>query len=144
MQRHSFRKVSGESPETMRKLCLSSKFPHKEIRWFYGILRSTLCATFYNLNHFQPFSYFLVVLNFGSFYLKLMSYNFTYNLRLYQKRVCGTDVFLHILRNFVVRHNHFPNLQLPCNSLTLLKIGSNKKIPSPLPVFPYNFSKLRD
>ena len=24
---------SGESPETMRKLCLSAKFPHQEIRW---------------------------------------------------------------------------------------------------------------
>ena len=30
----------GESPETMRKLCLSTKFPHQEIRWNYGILRS--------------------------------------------------------------------------------------------------------
>ena len=28
------------SPETMRKLCLSTKFPHHEIRWNYGILRS--------------------------------------------------------------------------------------------------------
>ena len=30
----------GESPETMRKLCLSAKFPHQEIRWNYGILHS--------------------------------------------------------------------------------------------------------
>ena len=29
-----------ESPKTMRKLCLSTKFPHQEIRWNYGILRS--------------------------------------------------------------------------------------------------------
>ena len=28
------------SPETMRKLCLSAKFPYQEIRWNYGILRS--------------------------------------------------------------------------------------------------------
>ena len=40
MERHSFRIVSGDSPETMRKLCLSTKFPHQEIRWNYGILRS--------------------------------------------------------------------------------------------------------
>ena len=33
----SFRIASGESPETMRKLCLSKKFPHQEIRWNYGI-----------------------------------------------------------------------------------------------------------
>ena len=30
----------GESPETMRKLCLSTKFPHQEISWNYGIFRS--------------------------------------------------------------------------------------------------------
>ena len=29
-------------PETMRKLCLSTKFPHLEIRWNYGISRSDL------------------------------------------------------------------------------------------------------
>ena len=28
------------SPETIRKLCLSAKFPHQEIRWNYGIFRS--------------------------------------------------------------------------------------------------------
>ena len=32
VERHSFRIVSGDSPETMRKLCLSTKFPHHEIR----------------------------------------------------------------------------------------------------------------
>ena len=30
----------GESPETMRKLCLSTKFTHEEIRWNYGIFLS--------------------------------------------------------------------------------------------------------
>ena len=38
--------VSGELPETMRKLCLSTKFPHQEIRWNYGILRSDSYFTF--------------------------------------------------------------------------------------------------
>ena len=33
---HSF----GELPETMRKLYLSTKFPHQEITWNYGIFRS--------------------------------------------------------------------------------------------------------
>ena len=32
VERNSFRIVSGDSPETMRKLCLSTKFPHQEIR----------------------------------------------------------------------------------------------------------------
>ena len=30
----------GESPETMRKLCLSTKFPHQEIKWNYDIFLS--------------------------------------------------------------------------------------------------------
>ena len=32
VERHSFLIVSGDSPETMWKLCLSTKFPHQEIR----------------------------------------------------------------------------------------------------------------
>ena len=38
-ERHSFRIISDDSPETIRKLCLSAKFPHQEIRWDYGIFR---------------------------------------------------------------------------------------------------------
>ena len=38
--RYSFRAVLDESPETMRRLWLSTKFPHQEIIWNYGILRS--------------------------------------------------------------------------------------------------------
>ena len=40
VERHSFHIVSDDSPETMRKLCLSTIFPHQEIRWNYGIFRS--------------------------------------------------------------------------------------------------------
>ena len=36
-------------PETMRKLCLSTKFPHQKIRWNYGIFRSALM----NLRYFS-------------------------------------------------------------------------------------------
>ena len=39
VERYGFRIVSGESPKTMQKLCLSKKFSHQEIRWNYGILR---------------------------------------------------------------------------------------------------------
>ena len=39
-ERYSFRRVSGESPETMQKLCLSAKCPHQEVRWNYGIFHS--------------------------------------------------------------------------------------------------------
>ena len=31
MERHSFCIVSGESPKTMRKLCLSTKFPQRKL-----------------------------------------------------------------------------------------------------------------
>ena len=40
VKRNSFCMVSGDSPETMRKLFLSTKFPHQEIRWNYGIFCS--------------------------------------------------------------------------------------------------------
>ena len=32
VEKHSFRIVSGDSPETIRELCLFTKFPHQEIR----------------------------------------------------------------------------------------------------------------
>ena len=32
VERHSFRIVSGEMPETMRKLCLSAKLTHQQVR----------------------------------------------------------------------------------------------------------------
>ena len=41
-KRHSFPIVSGESPETMRKLCLSAKFPRQEIKLNYGIFPSDI------------------------------------------------------------------------------------------------------
>ena len=31
---------SSDLPKTMRKLCLSTKFPHQEIRWNDGVFRS--------------------------------------------------------------------------------------------------------
>ena len=40
VERHSFCIVSGKSPETMRNLYLSTKFPHQEINCNYGIFRS--------------------------------------------------------------------------------------------------------
>ena len=39
VERHSFRRVLGDSPETLRKLCLSTKFPHQEIKRIFGVLR---------------------------------------------------------------------------------------------------------
>ena len=40
VERQSFHIASGESLETMRKLYLSTKFPHQDIRWNYGTLYS--------------------------------------------------------------------------------------------------------
>ena len=39
MKKHSFHIVSSDSPEPeiMQKLCLSTKFPHQEIKWNFGI-----------------------------------------------------------------------------------------------------------
>ena len=41
VETYSFRIVSVESPESMRKLCLSTKFPNQDMRWNSGILSST-------------------------------------------------------------------------------------------------------
>ena len=41
------------SPETMRKLCLSVKFPRQEIRWNYGTFRSDCIPCFSKSNDFQ-------------------------------------------------------------------------------------------
>ena len=40
VERRSFRIVLGELYKTMRKLCLSTKFPHQEIRWHCSIFGS--------------------------------------------------------------------------------------------------------
>ena len=48
VERCSFRLVSGDLPETLRKLCLSTKFSHQEIRWNYGIFRSDRYGYKYN------------------------------------------------------------------------------------------------
>ena len=51
MESHNFRKVSGESPETLRKLCASTKFSHQEIRQIFGILRSAVHLYQFTLPH---------------------------------------------------------------------------------------------
>ena len=40
--KQTVRRVLDNSPETLWKLCLSTKFPHQQIRWNYGILHSEL------------------------------------------------------------------------------------------------------
>ena len=40
-EKRSFRRVLGRSPETLRKLYLSAKFPHQEIRSNFSILDIT-------------------------------------------------------------------------------------------------------
>ena len=57
VEKYSFRIVSGESPETMRKLCLSTKFPHQKIRWNYSILRGDCWKGSHHI-HPQFFRYF--------------------------------------------------------------------------------------
>ena len=42
MKRRSFCIDSGDLPETMGRLCISTKVPHQEIRWNYSILRAVV------------------------------------------------------------------------------------------------------
>ena len=44
-----FRIVSGDSPESIWKLCLSTNFLHQEIRWNYYILRCVTTLGFLGL-----------------------------------------------------------------------------------------------
>ena len=53
---YSFHRVSGDSSETLRKLCISTKFSNQEIRWNYGILCSVFClSSFSKLQIFKKF-----------------------------------------------------------------------------------------
>ena len=56
-------------PETMRKLCVSSKFPHQEIRWNYGILRSELFCTNYHILEFEHYKRALKARNISKYIL---------------------------------------------------------------------------
>ena len=51
MESHNFRKVLGESPETLLKLCASTKPPYQEIRQKFGILRSAVHLCQFTLPH---------------------------------------------------------------------------------------------
>ena len=57
-KRHSFHIVLGDSPKTVPRPCLSTKFPHQEIKWNYRILRSEYHVQFY-VQHFFWYKFFL-------------------------------------------------------------------------------------
>ena len=46
VEMHDFHRVSDKSPETLWKLCISTKFLYQEARWNYGILCSFLLKYF--------------------------------------------------------------------------------------------------
>ena len=54
-------RANREWLETLRKLYFSTKFPHQEIRWNFGILRSVECSLkvdiFLKTDWFQNYSY---------------------------------------------------------------------------------------
>ena len=45
VERQSFCLALANLPETMRKQCLSTKFPHQQIRWHYGVLTQCIHCT---------------------------------------------------------------------------------------------------
>ena len=58
MERHSFHIVSSDYPETMRKLCLFTKFPYQETRRNYCIFCSALHYTCdEHLSHLKCYIY---------------------------------------------------------------------------------------
>ena len=58
-ERHNLRIVLGDSPETMRKVSVSSKFQHQEIRWNYGTFRrGNLLVPFFSCDIWYCDSYY--------------------------------------------------------------------------------------
>ena len=96
MERHSFRRVSGESPETLRRLCLSIKFAHEEIRKKFRHFAQLL--VFWKLSKsFQVLSYIKYKL-FNSLYVLdcpllntffLLSLFYLLSFCIYQFCLCG-------------------------------------------------------
>ena len=78
VERHSFRIVSDETPETMRKLCLSTKFPHQKIRWNYSILPSVNYCS-YILTFFNFPGFFFNFIIFISFVINYWLFEFCFN-----------------------------------------------------------------
>ena len=46
VETHSFCRVSDETSETLKKQCISTKFPHQGIGWNFGIFCSGTFQTF--------------------------------------------------------------------------------------------------
>ena len=53
VEMHGFCRVFDHLPESLRKLCVSAKFPHQQIRWMFGILRSDIKQLFEEKNWSQ-------------------------------------------------------------------------------------------
>ena len=66
VERHSFSIVSGKSPETMRKLCLPTKFPHQEISRLFKSLKCLKSLKFTVFKKLWEFA-FAFPTNFWSF-----------------------------------------------------------------------------
>ena len=81
VERYSFCKVLGDSAETMRKLCLSTKFSHQEIRWNCSIF----CSASFRLWVFQRW---LHLTNFQLDFLKLLPLKFFRGMRVIFTEIC--------------------------------------------------------
>ena len=49
---HSFVRVSGDTPKTLRKMWVSTKFPHQKNKWNYGILYS-ICSQWLSMLQYK-------------------------------------------------------------------------------------------
>ena len=90
VERHSFCRVSGKSPKTMKKLYFSIKFLHQEIRWSYGIFRSDSSGISIHVDHYvedkKP--------------KRLKPYNIGWYNRFYQQNREFTKILLEFLLEF--------------------------------------------
>ena len=88
VERRSFR--IGDSPETMRKLCLSTKFSHQKIRWNHSILRSASCSSNQlSSQRFVPIYFIEGILSLLHDCLKMITYTWK-SIKLYNLIISGS------------------------------------------------------
>ena len=68
-----FPHVSGDSHETIRKLCLSTKFPHQKTTWNYGMLCSVSLRRILLLKNISFLIYLVVISKIIASYMLLVS-----------------------------------------------------------------------
>ena len=120
LRKCSFRKVSGNSPETLRKLCLSAKFRHQKISWKLVFFAEKLFRNF-TINSWRSLSNTLSLVSFCLISKLLISMRFN-------------DFLFFIILFKAERLRNYSTLQILCSlhffgltigNICFYKVGTN-------------------